>query len=254
MTYTTIKLNIESMIASVTLNRPDVRNAMNETMMQEIKDCFTLLSSNNDIRIIILKGNGLSFSAGADLQMMKMAADQTPEENKAGTRLLSDMYLAIDQCSKPVLGVVHGHAFGGGFGLCTVCDIVIAEEKTIFSLSEVLIGIIPAVIGPYTENKIGKSWFRALGISGERFDAPFAEKIGLIHFSVKENEMEMMTEHLTKQLLKGGPESQLKFKEYLRNMTNLDSADVIAEIRASEEGQEGLSAFLEKRKPNWINQ
>ena len=183
--------------------------------------------------------------------MMKNSADQTEEENKAGTKLLGDMVSAIDNCTKPVVGVVHGHAFGGGFGLCTVCDIVIAEEKTMFSLSEVLIGLIPAVIGPYTENKIGKSWFRALGISGERFDAPFAEKIGLVHFSTPESDMDMMTNHVINQLLKGGPIAQTKFKKYIKDMDTIDSPDLIADIRASEEGQEGLAAFLEKRKPGW---
>ena len=252
MTYFTLDLKIESSMATVSLNRPDARNAMNETMMEDLKSCFNLLSTLDEVRLVILEGIGPSFSAGADLQMMKDSGGQTREQNIVGTRLLSEMYQSIDHCSKPILGVVHGHAFGGGFGLCCVCDIVIAEEKTIFSLSEVLIGLIPAVIAPYAENKIGKSWFRALGISGERFNATFAEKIGLIHYSVKENEIAMMTDHIIKQVLKGGPISQAKFKEYLRNMPSEDSANVIAEIRASEEGQEGLSAFLEKRKPNWI--
>ena len=251
MTYSTLELQIDNSIATVYLNRPDVRNAMNETMMEEIKSCFHDLSSNYEIRVVVLKGNGASFSAGADLQMMKNSADQSTEENKAGTKLLGDMYVAIDSCTKPVVGVVHGHAFGGGFGLCTVCDIVVAEEKTLFSLSEVLIGLIPAVIGPYTENKIGKSWFRALGISGERFDAPFAEKIGLVHFSVKEDELNEMEKHVVNQLLKGGPTAQSKFKQYLKDMATTDSPDLIAKIRASAEGQEGLAAFLEKRKPNW---
>jgi methylglutaconyl-CoA hydratase len=161
------------------------------------------------------------------------------------------MYKTINECSKPVLGVIHGYAIGGGFGLCTVCDIVIADEKTIFSLSEVLIGIIPAVIGPYTERKIGNSWWRALGISGERFDAPFAEKIGLVHYSVPKIEMDNMIKHVIQQLMKGGPISQSIFKEYIRNMDQLNSTDVIANVRSSPEGQEGLAAFLEKRKPNW---
>jgi methylglutaconyl-CoA hydratase len=162
------------------------------------------------------------------------------------------MYKTIDECNKPIIGIIHGHAFGGGFGLCTVCDIVIAEEKTLFSLSEVLIGLIPAIIGPYAERKIGKSWFRALGISGGKFDAPFAIKIGLIHYCVKNDKLEIITNQVVAQLLKGAPISQTKFKEYIRNMDSYDSTDLISEIRSSEEGQEGLLAFLEKRKPNWI--
>ena len=253
MSYKTIKINIDrNSIATVSLNRPNVRNAMNETMMTELTSCFQDLSSNQAIRVVLLRGNGDSFSAGADLQMMKDSAEQTPKQNKAGTKLLGNMVAAIDSCTKPVVGVIHGHAFGGGFGLCTVCDIVIAEEKTVFSLSEVLIGLIPAVIGPYVENKIGKSWFRALGISGDRFDAPFAGKIGLAHFVTNESNMEMMINRVVKQLLKGGPVAQSKFKDYIKNMAAADSHDLIAKIRASDEGQEGLSAFLEKRKPKYF--
>ncbi|MBL50433.1 MAG: enoyl-CoA hydratase [Candidatus Marinimicrobia bacterium] len=252
MDYKTIKLNIdESYIATVSLNRPDVRNAMNQIMINELTSCFQDLSSNNTIRVVLLRGNGHSFSAGADLQMMKDSSHQTLEQNKAGTKQLRNMVEAINSCTKPVVGVIHGHAFGGGFGLCTLCDIVIAEEKTLFSLSEVLIGLIPAVIGPYAENKIGKSWFRALGISGEQIDASLARKIGLAHFVIEESKMEMMINHVVKQLLKGGPLAQSKFKDYIKNMAATDSSDLIAEIRASKEGNEGLSAFLEKRKPNW---
>lgn len=252
MTYKTLELNYDNQLATIALNRPDVRNAMNETMMEEITSCFNHLSTHPEIRIILLKGNGPSFSAGADLQMMKNSKNQTQEENKSGTLLLSHMYKAINDCPKPVVGQVHGHAFGGGFGLCTVCDIVIAEENTLFSLSEVLIGLIPAVIGPYTEDKIGKSWFRALGISGERFVANFAEKIGLIHYSVSKDELKEMTQHVIHQLLKGGPVAQSEFKKYIKNMDQNQSPDLIASIRASQEGQEGLAAFLEKRKPKWI--
>ena len=252
MTYTTINLNSESHIATISLNRPDVRNAMNEIMIQEITTAFHSVGKDSNIRIVVLNGQGESFCSGADLNMMKNSIEKTSDENKAETVLLAKMYKTIDECNKPIVGIVHGHAFGGGFGLCTVCDIVIAEEKTQFSLSEVLIGLIPAVIGPYTEKKIGKSWFRALGISGERFDAPFAEKIGIIHYCVKNDELEIMTNQVVDQLLKGGPVSQAKFKEYIRDMDSIDSTDVISEIRSSEEGQEGLSAFLEKRKPNWI--
>ncbi|MBT3179973.1 MAG: hypothetical protein HOB40_01185 [Candidatus Marinimicrobia bacterium] len=251
MTYKTINLKLDSTLATLSLNRPEVHNAMNATMMQEIISAIELAGKNPDIRIVIINGEGPSFCAGADLNMMKNSANQTTDENKTEARLLNRMYKTINECSKPVLGVIHGYAIGGGFGLCTVCDIVIADEKTIFSLSEVLIGIIPAVIGPYTERKIGNSWWRALGISGERFDAPFAEKIGLVHYSVPKIEMDNMIKHVIQQLMKGGPISQSIFKEYIRNMDQLNSTDVIANVRSSPEGQEGLAAFLEKRKPNW---
>ena len=211
MTYSTLDLKIDSYCATISLNRPDVRNAMNETMMQEITSAFHSVGQDTSIRIVVLKGEGASFCAGADVNMMKNSIEQTSEENKTGTMLLSTMYKTIDGCNKPVVGIVHGHAFGGGFGLCTVCDIVVAEEKTLFSLSEVLIGIVPAVIGPYTERKIGNSWFRALGISGERFDAPFAEKIGLIHYSVKENDMKMMTDQISSSVKKSSQTGMAEF-------------------------------------------
>ena len=252
MTYTTINLNTKSQIATISLNRPVARNAMNEVMIQEITKAFHSVEKDSNIRIVVLNGKGKSFCSGADVNMMKNSIEKTLVENKAETVLLKKMYKTIDKCNKPIVGIVHGHAFGGGFGLCTVCDIVIAEEKTLFSLSEVLIGLIPAVIGPYTERKIGKSWFRALGISGENFDAPFAKQIGLIHYCVKNNKLETITNQVVAQLLKGGPISQNKFKQYIRNMDSIDSTDVISKIRSSKEGQEGLSAFLEKRKPNWI--
>ncbi len=251
MDYKYIILSVSDSVATVSLNRPEVRNAMNILMVKEIADCFTYLSKQSDVRIIILRGNGDSFCAGADIQHMKHAGGQSPEENKSDSQLLSDLYYAVDHCPQPVVGFLHGHAFGGGFGLCNVCDITIAEENTLFALSEVLIGIIPAIIGPYTVNKIGLSSYCALGISGERFDAHYAEKIGLVQYAVPKDQMEELLNRLVFQLKKGSPKAQAMFKKYIRNMDNMDAQDVITEMRASEEGQEGLSAFIEKRKPSW---
>ncbi|MBL7014477.1 MAG: enoyl-CoA hydratase/isomerase family protein [Candidatus Marinimicrobia bacterium] len=251
MNYKYIILEIEGGVATVFLNRPDVRNAMNLPMMKEIGDCFTFLSKQSDVRIILLRGKGDSFCAGADIQHMKHAGGQSTDQNRTDSQLLADLYYAVDHCPQPVVGVVHGHAFGGGFGLCNVCDITIAEEKTLFALSEVLIGIIPAIIGPYTVNKIGLSAYRALGISGERFDGHYAEKIGLVQYAVPKDQIEDIVDSTLAQLKKGSPKAQEMFKEYIRNMENLDAQDAIIAMRASEEGQEGLSAFIEKRKPSW---
>ena len=251
MKYKTLHLNIQDKIANVTLNRPKVRNAMNTIMIQDITDVFCELEKNPKIRIIVLSGNGQSFCAGADLQFIKKSGLLNRDENVDDGKKLEEMYFAVDGCSKAVVGKIHGHAFGGGFGLCTVCDIVVADENTIFSLSEILIGIIPGVIGPFTVNKIGHSHFRYLGISGERFDGKYAEKIGLIHYSVKEDELDKTTNSIVKQLIKASPQAISKFKEYCRNMDEINSAEVLADLRASEEGQEGLSAFLEKRLPSW---
>ena len=253
MKFNTINVDVNNSVATVTLNRPHVRNAMNIPMMTEMTDCFNQLSKQSDIRIIILRGNGESFCAGADIQHMKDSGSKSEQYNKSDSHLLADMYYAVDHCPKPIIGIVHGHAFGGGFGLCNVCDITIADENTIFALSEVLIGIIPAVIGPYTVKKIGLSAFRALGISGERIDGKYAEKIGLVQYAVPFNDIEDLLESVISQLKKGSPNAQSKFKDYIKNMDSLDATDVISELRASEEGQEGLAAFIEKRKPNWLN-
>jgi len=253
MKYKTLRLNIQDKIAAVTLNRPIVRNAMNSIMIQEITDIFCELDRNPEIRIIVLSGNGQSFCAGADLHHIKNSGLMNRNENVNEGIKLEEMYFAVDRCSKAVVGKIHGHAFGGGFGLCTVCDIVVADEKTIFSLSEILIGIIPGIIGPFTVKKIGHSHFRSLGISGEQFDGKYAEKIGLIHYSVKENDLDKTTNSIVKQLIKASPQAISEFKEYCRNMDEINSAEVLADLRASEEGQEGLSAFLEKRLPSWTD-
>ncbi len=252
MKYKTLHLNIQDKIANVTLNRPKVRNAMNTTMMQEIIDVFCELDKNPEIRIIVLSGNGQSFCAGVDLEEMRAMGQLDWNENVAAGTKLEEMYTAVDHCSKPVIGKVHGHAYGGGFGLCTICDIVIAADDTSFCLSEVLIGIIPAVIGPFTVKKIGLSHFRSLGISGESFDGDYAYKIGLVHFAVEESDLDEITKSVANQVLKAGPQAIARFKEYYRNMDNSNSAELIADLRASEEGQEGLSAFLEKRLPSWV--
>jgi len=251
MSYQTITVNYKNGIANLALNRPEIRNAMNSRMIQEITDAFTSFQNNPDIRIIVLSGKGDSFCAGVDLNLMREYGQKSWEENVDSGIKLEEMYRAIDLCSKAVVGKIHGHAFGGGFGLCTVCDIVIASEETMFSLSEVLLGIIPAVIGPYSIRKIGDSYFRALGISGESFDGKFAEKIGLVHYSVQKNNLDETTKVVLKQLFKASPQAISYFKEYCRNMDSANSPEILADLRASEEGQEGLSAFLEKRRPSW---
>ncbi|HBN45513.1 MAG TPA: enoyl-CoA hydratase-related protein [Candidatus Marinimicrobia bacterium] len=251
MKYSTITINIHEQVASVELNRPDVRNAMNAVMIQEITDVFSDLHKNPNVRIVVLSGKGNSFCAGVDLENMRDLGKMDWHENVAAGTRLEEMYKTVDHCSKPIIGKVHGHAYGGGFGLCTVCDIIVAAEDTSFCLSEVLIGIIPAVIGPFSINKIGNSYFRALGISGEQFDGNYAEKIGLIHYAVHQNEMEEVTSNIIKQVRKASPQAISRFKEYCRNMDSTNSAELIAELRASEEGQEGLIAFLEKRPPLW---
>jgi len=253
MTYQTISVHYKDNIAIVTLNRPKSRNALNGRMIQEITNVFSTFQNGSDVRLVVLSGNGVSFCAGADLKLMKHLDNATKEENVEFGTKLEEMYHVIDSCPKPVIGKVHGHAYGGGFGLCTVCDIVISDENAMFSLSEVLIGIIPAIIGPYSVRKIGHSYFRALGISGERIDGKFAEQIGLVHYCVKNSELDETTDSIVKQLLKASPKAISHFKNYCNNFDIINSAELLADLRASDEGQEGLSAFLEKRPPAWEN-
>ncbi|MFQ6678032.1 MAG: enoyl-CoA hydratase-related protein [Fidelibacterota bacterium] len=253
MSYQTISVHYTDHIANITLNRPETRNALNGRMIQEIASAFSTFQNDSNVRLIILSGNGISFCAGADLKLMRHLDTADKKENVEFGTKLEEMYHVIDSCPKPVIGKIHGHAYGGGFGLCTVCDIVISDEKTLFSLSEVLIGIIPAIIGPYSVKKIGYSYFRSLGISGERFDGKFAEQIGLVHYSVKNSELDRTTDSVVKQLLKASPQAISHFKNYCNNFDVINSAELLAELRASDEGREGLTAFIEKRPPSWEN-
>ncbi len=251
MSYQMIEINDNNSIAYITLNRPNIRNAMNSQLVHELTDVFKQVNQNSDIRIIVLSGKGQSFCAGVDLKLMKELGQMSYEKNVESGYQLERMYHEIDQCSKAVIGKIHGHAYGGGFGLCAVCDIVVASEETTFCLSEVLIGIVPAVIGPYTIKKIGHSHFRALGISGEKFDAKYGEKIGLVHYAVQNEKLDEVTNNVINQLLKASPTAVSRFKEYCREMETINSAELIAELRASKEGREGLSAILENRPPSW---
>lgn len=252
MKYSTLNVNFEDSVAYVSLNRPAVRNAMNTIMVSELTKVFSELEQKNQVRIIVLFGEGQSFCAGVDLEDMKKFGKMDFQNNVHYGQELEKMYQTIDQCSKAIIGKVHGHVFGGGIGLCSVCDIVIAEKHTVFCLSEVLIGIIPAVIGPFTMKKTGSSHFRALGISAETFNGDYAEKIGLVHFTVTKEDVEKTTDSLLQQVKKASPQAIKYFKAYCRDMEKFNSAELIATLRASEEGQEGLSAFLEKRPPSWL--
>ena len=205
MKYETIEIQKSKDIVTVCLNRPEVHNAMNEKLMKELTSCFKDLSSDDSVRTIILTGNGKSFCAGADLNWMKSMAKYTKEENVKDSKLLLDLYEAIYNCPKPVIGRVNGHAFGGGLGLFAVCDITIAVPDCKFAFSEVKLGIIPSVISTYIVRRIGLSTMRRLFITGERFNSEYAKEIGLIDYVVPQEEIDGKIERYVELLQSSGP-------------------------------------------------
>jgi len=259
MEYNTINVQKEKDVITISLNRPEVHNAMNEQMMKELTDCFKKMGNDDKVRIIILTGNGKSFCAGADLNWMKSMVHYSKEENIRDSRLLVDLYESIYQCPKAVIAKVNGHAFGGGLGLFAVCDITIAIPDCKFAFSEVKLGIIPSVISTYVIRRINVlSQVRRLFVTGERFNSDYAEKIGLIDFVIPEEEMDKKIQKYISILHSSGPKAIIEVKKLLNSYENFSIEDykehtvnIIAKLRASDEGQEGINAFLEKRKSKW---
>ncbi len=258
MEYETIKLERKKDIVTVILDRPEIHNAMNEKMMQELTSCFQNLSKDDKTRVIILTGNGKSFCAGADLNWMKRMVNYSMEENIEDSNLLLELYESIYSCSKPVIAKVNGHAFGGGIGLFAVCDIAIAIPNCKFAFSEVKLGIIPAVISTYIARRLKLSDMRRLFITGERFNSDYAEKMGLIDFIATEEDIDDIVDRYVSLLKSSGPKAIIEIKNLVDNYEKLSIEEYkdytvrkISELRVSNEGQEGINAFLEKRKPKW---
>lgn len=255
----TIAVDRDGPIVTVTLNRPESHNAMTPQMIEELTETFEWLGGEDGVRIVVLTGRGRSFCAGADLGHMRAAADDTFEENLAGARAIYDLMEAVDRCPKVVLGRINGAAIGGGAGLVSCCDIAIATERAVFAFSEVRLGILPAVISPFVLAKIGAGAARELFLSGERFGAERARQIGLVHHVVRDQaELDRKVWERMEQLLQAAPGAQAAAKRMIRTVTQEPPEDVraytsqlIARRRASEEGREGMSAFLEKREPWW---
>jgi methylglutaconyl-CoA hydratase len=250
----------EGPVAIVTLARPEARNALNGALVGEVTSCFEELAEDEGVRVVVLTGEGPSFCAGADIGYMRDTAGFSYEKNLEDARRLADMFLAVDDLPKPVVARVHGAAIGGGVGLVAAADVAVAEEGTRFAFSEVRLGIAPATIAPFVVRKIGHAQARVLFLSGERFDAGRAREVGLVHEAVPEGDLDATVERVVAQLLQGGPAAQAAIKEALRQIEATEPMEalgimtqLIAELRVSEEGQEGLGAFLEKRKPYWRN-
>jgi methylglutaconyl-CoA hydratase len=257
---TTIHVTHEDAVARVTLARPEVRNAFNAEVIRELRDAFSALSSDAGVRVVVLAGEGKTFSGGADVNWMRDALALSYDDNVADAEAMSDMFRAIDRCSKPVVGRIHGAALGGGAGLTAACDIAIAADGTTFGFTEVKLGIIPAVISPFVLAKIGQSHARALFLTGERFNAKHALTIGLVHQVVDENDLDKTVASVVRELGSCGPNAVAAAKTLIARVsaatydeTRGITAAMIAKQRASEEGQEGLHAFLERRPASFVH-
>jgi methylglutaconyl-CoA hydratase len=258
--YQTIEFEVKEDIGIVWLNRPKIHNAFNEVMISEVLDIFTEVNKMDEIRIVMLRGRGKSFCAGADLNWMGGVAGYTYEQNYAESLNLSKCFYAIYTCAKPTMAVVHGAAIGGANGLLAACDFAYADDNTTFSLSEVKIGIVPACISPYVTKRVGEYGSKELMLTGKRFKGPEAEKHRLVNKSLPPELLEAHLDSVIKLLRTSGPKAMTHCKNLIYEISNkltLDeaityTAKMIAEIRASDEGQEGMDAFLNKRKPNWV--
>ena len=257
--HITIERSFQDKIATVTLRRPQVHNAFNTQVIQDLTSAFTELSPDERLYGVVLTGEGPSFSAGADVNMMKEATTFNEEQNLDDALRLADLLHMINTFPCPVLARVNGTAMGGGVGLISACDIVIAAESARFAFSEVKLGIAPAVISPYVIRKIGETHARVLFVTGERFSATHAHAIGLVHSVVPLEHLDEAVAKALHELVTSAPQAirackalamevgQMSYEDARRH-----TAETIARLRTSAEGQEGLRAFLEKRKPNWL--
>ncbi|HET9371656.1 MAG TPA: enoyl-CoA hydratase-related protein [Vicinamibacterales bacterium] len=247
-------------VTRVTLNRPDVRNALNEELIQALTAWAKSVPADGSVRVVVLQGAGSVFCAGADLQWMSKLVDYTQEENLADASDAARMFLAIDTLPVPVIARIHGAALGGGIGLAAVCDVVVAAEDAIFGLTEVTLGILPAMISPYVVRKVGLSAARELCLSGARFSAARAREIGLVHEIVAADRLDLTVDRHVQLFMKAAPTAVAATKRLLAHVSGLHPADAlpmtveaIAAQRVSREGQEGMRAFLEKRAPGWTS-
>jgi methylglutaconyl-CoA hydratase len=247
-------------IAWLTLTRPEVHNAFNDTLIAELSAVLTGLGTDTRVRVVVLSAQGRSFSAGADLNWMQRTAKYSKEENLKDARALAGLMRALNALPKPTIVLVQGPAFGGGVGLVACCDIAIAAETAKFSLSEVKLGLIPSVISPYVIAAIGQRAARRYFLTGEVFTADEALHLGLVHQVVPDEALHDVGKRTIKALLAGGPNAQVAAKELIFDVSGrpLDdklvelTAGRIARLRATDEAQEGIAAFLEKRKPRWV--
>ncbi len=258
-THITVERSHEDRVATITMRRAEARNAFNARLVADLHAAFSDLRSDTRLHAVILTGDGPAFSAGADLNMMKASSAFSQEQNLNDAMAMGDLFKIINTFPCAVIGRINGTAMGGGSGLVAVCDIVIAVDSAKLAFSEVRLGIAPAVISPYVIRKIGEAQARMLFLTGETFSAAYARQIGLVHTVTTAEELDAAVENKVGELLKSAPLAMRACKALALNVGQMDSetarrytAETIARLRVSPEGQEGLQAFLEKRKPDWI--
>jgi methylglutaconyl-CoA hydratase len=260
MDYQTLEIQQQQRVATVWLNRPDVRNAFNQTTIAELTQAFRALGQDADVRAIVLAARGPAFCAGADLNWMKQMADYTHDENRADAALLAEMLRTIYLCPKPVVARIQGDCYAGGMGLVAACDIAVAAQEVNFCLSEVRLGLIPATISPYVIKAMGENAARRYFLTAERFDAREAQRIGFVHEVVGADALDAKVGEIVKALVSNSPNAVGQAKKLVREVGGMpltdaliaDTVEGIAQIRASDEGREGVRSFLEKRKPGWL--
>jgi methylglutaconyl-CoA hydratase len=250
---------IDKGVGRLTLNRPEVHNAFDDALIAQLTAALLSLEADRRVRVVALAASGKSFSAGADLAWMQRMAGYSEAENLADARALAGLMSTLDRLAKPTVALVQGAAFGGGVGLVACCDIAIASEAASFSLSEVKLGLIPAVISPYVVAAMGPGAARRFILTAERFSAPQALALGLVHEVVPADRLEETGQKVLDHLTQGGPRAQADAKDLVLSLAGRpidralveETAERIARIRVGEEAREGLAAFLEKRKAEW---
>ena len=261
--FQTLELGLRSNgVMQITMSRPDVFNAFDEAMIEELGLAFEQLINDDSVRVIVLAGTGKHFSAGADLKWMHRASQESREWNLADARRFAAMLGRIDSCPKPTLARIQGAALGGGVGLACACDIAIAADNASFAISEAKFGILPAVIGPYLINAVGKRHARRLALTMTRIRATEAQALGLVHQLSGIDELDTAVDTCVQELLAGGPQSQAEIKSFFEQLevgpVTADvrelSAQTISCVRGSDEAREGFAAFLDKRPADWIPQ
>ncbi len=253
-----IEISRRNGVATVTLARPEVRNALNDEVMDRIDAALVELREDEDVRVVVLTGAGKAFSAGADLNFMRKVATADRDQNERDALRMGGLFHRLAGFEKPVVARVNGPALGGGVGLVVSCDIVVAAASAFFAFSEVRLGLVPAVISPFCVRRLGPATARRLFLTGERFDAREAWRLGLVDLVVEDSELDAGVGRVTDMLRAGGPAALAEAKKLVDVVSNREPQDAlaytascIARLRASEEAQEGMRAFLEKRKPTW---
>jgi len=257
-TYETIVMDVRDKVARVALNRPEVRNAFNDAMIADLTHALQEIARDGSVRAVVLTGNGSSFCSGADLNWMKKMKSFSVEENYRDAMRLADLMYMLYSLPKPTIARVNGASIGGSNGLVAACDIVIASHRAEFSLSEVKIGLVPACIGPYLVKRIGEAACRDLFLTGQRISADQAKALGLANDVVTHDNLDQRVNEKVSNLLTGGPHALAVSKELLSKVSSMPLAEareytarMIADLRCGDEAQEGMAAFLEKRKPRW---